>query len=359
MSLTNTTAEHGEQVCHDIQTEPDMRARVDAFDWSTTPLGPRANWPSELEIVVRQILDSSFPKAIVWGDRYTTIYNDAFIPILGNKHVALGRSFADIWSEGWASIGPIAERAYTGIPTYIENFPLIIDRSGEEEQAWFTFCYSPLRLADGTVVGMLDTVVETTNTVRAQESLKLVNQELGHRLKNTLALVQAIAVQTLRDAAATKQMESFSKRLGALGHAHDILLRQDWSSASLLEVVSASLEPHDPGGQIVVEGPDTAIGSRVAVALTLMLHELCTNAAKYGALSTPEGRVTLSWSIDDTHLSLSWAERGGPLVSPPSRKGFGSRLIGMGLGRSSVVDHRFEAGGLYFEMRSLIAELAD
>ncbi|WP_159831760.1 hypothetical protein [Novosphingobium sp. TCA1] len=100
---------------------------MDAFDWSTTPLGARDNWPSELEAVVRQILDSRFPKAIVWGPSFTTIYNDAFVPILGDKHVALGRSFADIWSEIWGEIGPIAARAYAGEATYIEDFPLIID----------------------------------------------------------------------------------------------------------------------------------------------------------------------------------------------------------------------------------------
>lgn len=335
-----------------------MRERVDAFDWSTTPLGARANWPSELEAVVRQILDSRFPKAVVWGSGFTTIYNDAFVPILGDKHVALGQSFADIWSESWSEIGPMAERAYVGDPTFIEDFPLIINRTGKDEQAWFTFCYSPLRLAGGSIMGMMDTVIETSDTVKAQASLALVNQELGHRLKNTLTLVQAIASQTLRGAAEPSAIESFSHRLAALGHEHDILLQQDWASASLREVISHSLEPHDPGGQIMREGPDFAIGSRAAVALSLMLHELATNAAKYGALSVADGCVRLSWTIDGDDLDLHWHETDGPPVAAPTAKGFGSRLIAMGLGRSSEVQLRYEANGFKLDMRTAIAELA-
>lgn len=173
--------------------------------------------------MVRQILDSSFPKAVVWGNQFTTIYNDAFLPILGAKTDTRGRSFADIWSEVWDTIGPIAERAYAGIPTYIEDFPLIVERAGLGEKAWFTFCYSPLRLADGSVAGMLDTVIETTDKIHAQADLALVNQELGHRLKNTLALVQAIAAQTLKGAAQPEALRVFSRRLGALGHAASAL----------------------------------------------------------------------------------------------------------------------------------------
>lgn len=337
---------------------PSMRERVDTFDWDATPLGARADWPSELEVVVRQILDSRFPKAIVWGAGFTTIYNDAFVPILGDKHVALGRSFAEIWSENWSEIGPIAERAYAGEPTYIEDFPLVINRTGQNEQTWFTFCYSPLRLADGSIMGMMDTVIETSDTVRAQASLALVNEELGHRLKNTLALVQAIATQTLRGAAEPSAIESFNHRLGALGHAHDVLLKQDWASASLREVIDHSLEPHDPGGQIMREGPNLAIGSRVAVALSLMLHELATNAAKYGALCVADGRIRLSWTINGDHLDFHWHETDGPPVTAPTAKGFGSRLIAMGLGGSCKVEPRYEVDGLKLDMRTPIAELA-
>lgn len=120
-------------------TAGSMRERVAEFDWGSTPIGPRETWPVELRLAVGQILDSSFPKAIVWGPSLTTIYNDGFVPILGDKHPALGQSFADIWAEAWDEICDIAARAYAGEPTYIEDFPLVIDRNGYSEQTWFTF----------------------------------------------------------------------------------------------------------------------------------------------------------------------------------------------------------------------------
>src|SRR4051794_20675278 len=134
-----------------------MARMVREFDWAATPLGPQASWPLELKTAVNILLESRFPKAIVWGPALVTIYNDAFRPILGDKREALGRSFADVWAEAWDDIGPIAERAFAGEATFVEDFPLVIDRSGRPEQAWFTFCYSPVRLADGTVAGMMDT----------------------------------------------------------------------------------------------------------------------------------------------------------------------------------------------------------
>ncbi len=99
----------------------------------------------------------AFPQAIVWGPQLITLYNDAFTPILGNKPYALGRTFSEVWSEAWAEISPICDAAFQGHATYIENFPLVIERGQAQEQAYFTFCYSPIRDPQGAVVGMLDT----------------------------------------------------------------------------------------------------------------------------------------------------------------------------------------------------------
>lgn len=335
-----------------------MRARVDAFDWNTTPLGPRAAWPAELRIIVQQILDSHFPKAIVWGPARITIYNDAFLPILGQKPNALGKPFHEIWAEVWDEIGPIVDRAYEGVSTYIEDFPLIIDRSGTEEEAWFTFCYSPLRLADGSVAGMLDTVIETTGKVRAQAELALANEELAHRLKNTLTVVQAIASQTLRDATEQEAMASFNSRLDALAHAHDVLVRQSWAAVSFLQVAAASVEPHDGSGQISVDGADMKIGSRCAVSLSLLLHELATNAIKYGSLSVSGGTVHLSWKVDGDVLYFHWHEAGAPRVEEPTRAGFGSRLIAMGLGHGSSVERRYKQDGFKLDITVPVTSLA-
>jgi signal transduction histidine kinase/CheY-like chemotaxis protein len=118
-----------------------------------------------LKTTVALCFASSFPQAIIWGPRLITLYNDAFAPILGNKPKALGRPFNEIWHEVWDDISPIVADAFEGHATYIENFPLVIEREAMPEQAYFTFCYSPIRDPQGRVVGMLDTVTETTPTV--------------------------------------------------------------------------------------------------------------------------------------------------------------------------------------------------
>lgn len=330
---------------------------VREFDWSATPLGASADWPPELKTVVRQILESQFPAAVVWGTDYTTIYNDAFRPILGDKPEALGRSFADIWKEAWDEIGPIAQRALRGQATYIEDFPLVIDRFGKPEQAWFTFCYSPLRLSDGTVAGMIDTVVETTKTVRARADLDVVNKELGHRLKNTLALVQAIAEQTLGGVTERASVDGFRERLRALSHAHDVLLRQSWAAASLDAVVREALDTFDGLQQIAIEGPDVAISSRASLSLALILHELATNAAKYGALSVPDGRVDVSWTVTRGEFRMAWREAGGPEVQQPATLGFGSRLIRRGLGAAGSVDCRYDPDGFNMSLVTPVGDL--
>ncbi|MFK9005732.1 GAF domain-containing hybrid sensor histidine kinase/response regulator [Pseudomonas pergaminensis] len=148
-----------------LQSSSDMGERVRQHDWASTPLGPLEQWPDVLKTTVALCFASSFPQAIVWGPQLTMLYNDAFIPILGDKPYALGRPFSEVWKEVWADVSPIAKAAYEGHATYVENFPLLIERGNGPEQAYFTFCYSPIRDPLGKVVGMLDTVTETTATV--------------------------------------------------------------------------------------------------------------------------------------------------------------------------------------------------
>lgn len=329
------------------------------FDWASTPLGPMADWPSELKTMVSFILESRFPAAIVWGQTLTTIYNDAFLPILGDKPQALGRPFSEVWAEVWKDIEPIARHALAGKATFVEDFPLVIERFGQPEQVWFTFCYSPLRLADGTICGMMDTVVETTATVRTQGDLDTVAQEMGHRLKNTMATVQALASQSLKGVAERGAVEAFLDRVVTLGHAHDVLFRENWSVVALRHVVEATLSPLNGLGQVRLSGPDIRIGARMTMALSLVLHELATNAAKYGALSGPEGRVDLSWEIDGDLLRLHWRETGGPPVEPPAHSGFGSRLIDLGLAPHGVVERRYPPTGVEVDLAAPVSGLLD
>ncbi len=149
-----------------------MSEKVRHFDWSQTSLGPLHDWPTSLRIAVDTLLASKFPACLVWGADLITIYNDAFRPLLGAKPESLGKKLDDVWSEAWEHIGQFVFRAFSGEATFIENFPLMVNRHGSMEQAYFTFCYSPVRNESGAVAGFLDTVVETTDTVITQEKLR-------------------------------------------------------------------------------------------------------------------------------------------------------------------------------------------
>ena len=310
-----------------------MGAAIRHFDWESTALGPLGEWPPALAIAVGMMVNSSFPKCIVWGPDYTTLYNDAFRPILGDKPEALGRSFKDIWAEAWDTIGPIADKAYAGEATFIEDFPLMISRFGYPEQAYFTFCYSPIRDEHGRVGGMMDTVIETTATVSAEKHARLINRELAHRINNTLATVAAIANQTFRSARTKEEAQAtINQRIRALGDAHRILTQSRVGTAPIREVIDGALTPHRTGsGQITADGPPLDLSARQSLALALAIHELATNAVKYGALSTTTGHIDVSWRIGtpgSTELfRLSWIERDGPEVKKPERRGFGSTLV--------------------------------
>jgi signal transduction histidine kinase len=152
-----------------------MAARIRNHDWAATPLGPLDGWPDVLKTSVALCLASRFPQAVLWGDALLTLHNDAFSEILGNKPTALGRPFSQVWQEAWSDIGRMARRALDGEAVYIEDFPLTIERHGSPERAYFTFCYSPVRDHDGNVVGMLDTVTETTASVVANRRLNFLD----------------------------------------------------------------------------------------------------------------------------------------------------------------------------------------
>jgi len=167
---------------------------------------------------------------------------------------------------------------------------------------------------------------------RYQAQLRLMINELNHRVKNTLATVQSMAAQSLRGPAdPVTAYERFELRLMGLAEVHDVLTRESWHGADLQEVAERALHPFGAGAsvQVRVEGPAVWLQPRGALTMALVLHELATNAVKYGALSAEAGRITLTWTFDPAteRLRMTWAETGGPPVTPPTRRGFGSRLI--------------------------------
>ncbi|WP_198683240.1 sensor histidine kinase [Peristeroidobacter agariperforans] len=340
---------------------------VRRLDWARTPLGPIDGWSHSLRTVVGAILDSAFPQCLLWGPQHITIHNDAFLPILGNKPPAIGQPFEVVWAEAWHMIEPLVERAYGGEPTFIEDYPLVIHRGGRLEQAYFTFCYSPIRDDDGRIAGMLDTVIETTSKVQAQQQARLINAELAHRIQNTLAIVNSIFDQTFRAATSLDEARvTFARRLKALGQAHIVLTQSSWISAPMAAIIEGALLPHSTApGEICAQGPPVNLSARQALSLSMAIHELATNSMKYGALSMAGGEVTVRWRLEpingDQCLRLRWTESGGPRVAPPERRGFGSRLIEQVLADDfgGKVSLCYAPEGLRFELATKLSNLPD
>ena len=182
------------------------------------------------------------------------------------------------------------------------------------------------------LVGLAFAVRMATTIARGEMLHDLLIEELNHRVKNTLAILQAIATQTFRSASRAER-EKFEGRLGALAEAHNMLSKEKWQGSELKDVIGRVLQPYllNAPERLRMSGPRVPLSPRLAVVLAMIVHEIATNAAKYGALSNDTGRVTLDWEVISENaipkLRLIWTESGGPHVSAPIQRGFGSRLI--------------------------------
>jgi two-component system CheB/CheR fusion protein len=191
----------------------------------------------------------------------------------------------------------------------------------------------PYRRNDNIIDGAVVTFVDVTNIVAAEEQQKELAAELSHRVKNSLAVVSSIAERTLEKGEAK---DNFVSRLLALAHTHDLLSRTRWTEASLRDLILAELAPHpvSNGANVTVSGPQVLLNPRAALFLSMVIHELATNAAKYGALSAADGRIETSWALNgdvNPRLELIWAEQGGPKVESLPGPGFGTELIERGI----------------------------
>lgn len=207
---------------------------------------------------------------------------------------------------------------------------------------------------DGAFAGYWGSCVDVSNHRDAERAQRIVINDMNHRMKNLLAVVQAMAVQSFReDRPLALSMSSFDSRLRALAGAHDLLLDRSREDVALHGVIESTVAPHDPGhARVTFEGPPLVLDPETAVSMAMAVHELLTNAAKYGALSTPAGTVAIAWSFDSTpdhgKVRLEWKERGGPAVVVPARRGFGTRFIervlaGQANGEAAI---RFEPDGV-------------
>jgi PAS domain S-box-containing protein len=209
-------------------------------------------------------------------------------------------------------------------------------RNAEGQYRLLSTSANPRFSKGGEFLGMIGVNVDITQQREAEERLKLLLAELNHRVKNTLAVVQAIAHQTFRGhGTGSEPRKAFEGRLIALATAHNLLTQSNWESASLRAIATDALNSQgvDPK-RASLAGPHVELTPKQALALALALHELCTNATKYGALSNDAGRIAIAWDREaERGLKISWTEQLGPPVAPPGRRGFGSRLIEQSLAR--------------------------
>lgn len=327
-------------------------------DWSQTSLGPIAGWPDALRTTFRIVLTSRQRMVFFWGPDLLQFYNETYQPIIdGMPGNPLGAPFKSFWAEIYEGVRPFYESAMAGEGTWQENLPLLLTRNGVTQETYWTFSYSPLYDDDGRIAGFLNVVTETTQAERdrialakatedlslenertrqmlaervsSEKRLRILQRELSHRMKNTLAMVQAIVAQSLRHSTSTENASHLAmERIQALARSQDALTANDWNASGIHEVVEAALAPYlDRPGRITIEGPSAHLTAPQTMGLSLALHELATNAIKYGSLSCPEGRVAVRWQLEpEGDFGFDWSEGGGPAVGGPARSGFGSRL---------------------------------
>jgi PAS domain S-box-containing protein len=281
--------------------------------------------------------------------RYTSISN----PMLGHSiEDILGRTDAEIMpSEGAAAMIAVKREVLANGEKKRVEVPLE-DAPGIR---WHDLHIEPLRNEAGEIVGLTGASVDVTERKEGEAHLRLLLRELTHRSKNLLAVIQAMARQTARHTGSVDSfLTQFGARLQALAASHDLLVRESWYGASLDELIRSQLGSHIDGspGQVSIEGPAIALKPEAAQNLGLALHELAANAAKFGALSVPSGRVSVIWTRHDgttgNSLELDWREEHGPRVKNRRRKGFGSMVIERNLSRAldAEVNLEFDPDGL-------------
>ncbi|MFP5076607.1 sensor histidine kinase [Rhizobium sp. YIM 134829] len=292
--------------------------------------------------------------------------NAEYYSMIGLGREILGKPVAEAVSEvvRQGFIERLDKVYQTGEPFIAKDLPIELNRGaeGEKQSRLIDLVYQPIRRESGSISGILVQARDVTDQ-RADEARQAVlSHELGHRLKNQLAMVQAIATQTLRNApdlpTARKRLNG---RIAVLSAAHDTILQGGTGSSTIRQLVNEMITLHDDPSQqrINVSGPNLKVGSRPALSMSLILHELSTNALKYGALSAQDGRIDLTWRIaGERHdrLELIWTESGGPIVSEPKAPGTGMRLITAGLNGTSDCSVEIDYRPLGLQCR-IIADL--
>ena len=298
--------------------------------------------------------------ALMSGPEHTfALANGAYKQLIGGRDVVgktIREGLPEIGAQGFIDL---LDGVYSSGREHIgSGSRVMLQTPGAAEltEHFLDFIYQPVRNAAGEVTGIFVEGQDVTERLRGEQHLRLVVNELNHRVKNTLATIQAVAAQTFRSAEDLPQAQaSFTARIIALARANDLLTGENWEGASLSDVVAAAsvaLGGNEPG-RFTAQGPVVRLSPKAALSLSMAMHELGTNAVKYGALSDDKGRIDVRWTLKPdakgvNRMRIEWRESGGPPVRSPTRRGFGSRLVEHGLAGEldGNVEMRFEPSGL-------------
>jgi PAS domain S-box-containing protein len=297
-------------------------------------------------------------------DRVVELANDAFVKLVGREDI-VGLPLAEAIPHISAGAGHAEADPNSDEAVLVEAFPLIVQQpDGDSRKVFVDFVWQPIMDDDGRPAAVFVQGNDVTEKVMVTRQQQLLLDEINHRVKNTLAVVQALVLQTLKS---TPDPRAFSQkvqaRLAALSATHNLLTATAWSGVELKSLLCQELS-HFGESRISLEGPAALLSPRRTVNLGLVFHEMATNAAKYGALSVPDGRVQVSWRLEPdeetTRLLIDWQEEGGPPVVDPKATGFGLRLIERTL-RSKpdaryTIDYRPDGLRAHFNMPAEIGD---
>lgn len=295
-----------------------VREALRRLDEVITSPAANADREAELVTIIEGIGEGFYSVDRDW--RITRFNNEASRHFHLMPNEVLGRRLWDVFPHAReTTLGKLfAATMESRQPVKSETPSVVI------EGRWLSYRLFPIGEGMGVVFR------DITDRKNAEEQRDLLIAELHHRVKNTLTTVQSIAALTLRSAGVDPTVrQTFEARLLTLSNAHNVLTNKNWAGADLNDVIWSALRPHSAPDrdQFSVEGPNMVLHPVSAVALSLAMHELCTNAIKYGALSAESGRVTVEWAVKGSRFNLQWREHGGPPVKKPTRQGFGSSMI--------------------------------
>jgi PAS domain S-box-containing protein len=335
---------------HKSEEQKDSEAEVESFEEKLGPFVVAAE-KTRMAMVLSDAKEPDSP--IIFA-------NDSFLSLTGyDRKEVLGQSFNFLMVD--CADAKALARIRGEFEGLLEGGSEILYRRKDGTKFWAAIFISPVHDENGDVVQHFASFVDLTKHKEEQARSKMLIEELNHRVKNTLATVQSIVRQALRTSFEPNVIQdSIESRLSALSRSHDLLTRENWESAGLFDILQDALKPFVVAAgrpeRLVTKGANVRFLPPEALALGVAFNELATNAVKYGALSNEAGSILVEWKIEQTphgaRLMLQWREKNGPPVTPPSRKGFGSRVIERGLAHElhATVYLDYRADGLLCTM---------